>query len=86
MEDLGADLGKKVVFKNYSSACGKPPQNRPHRPSHVLACGLCTLDGGVQAAIVACGTAIEMVLEGDERRGLAGLPRRAQDEVILGVD
>ena len=47
---------------------------------------LSRFDIDVQAAIVTGGTAVEMVLEGFQRRGLASLPRRVQSEVLRVVD
>ena len=57
-----------------------------HALGHVLAHRLATLDVGVHAAEIAVRAAVQQIPQRQQRRGLAGLPRRVQHEVLFVPD
>ena len=60
------------------------PQNGTHDLFHIFACGLPTFHIDVHATVEAL--VIEQVAQSQQRRGLARLPGRMQDEVAFVAD
>ena len=57
-------------------------QDGPHGCPHILARGLGRLDVDVDTAVLAGRAAVQQLLQREQRRGLAGLARCVQDEVL----
>ena len=65
IEDAEPDLGDEPVVERFAGAARERAQDRAHRRSHVLACGLAALDVDVYAAELAAG--VQLVTEREER-------------------
>ena len=86
VQGLAADTLQRVVAQRQTRPERKLGQYGAHTFRHVLAHRLACLDVGVHAAKVALRAAVQQIPQHQQRRGLAGLSRRVQHEVLLVPD
>ena len=82
LQGAGDKRLERTVAKRDARLPAQLVEEGAHGHADVLAGGLAFLEVHVDAAVLAA--AVEEVPEGQQRRGLAGLARRAQHEVALG--
>ena len=83
---VAPSVAHEFVIERELGAQGEFVEDRLHRPANIFSSSLTGLQVDVDAAIGARGAAVQQVLKREQRRGLAGLPWRMQDEVLLLVD
>ena len=72
-----------VIAQGQPRLVGQVAENGAHRLLHVLARRLAGLHVDVHAAVLAVGAGVQEVAQGEQGGGLAGLPRRVENEVAL---
>ena len=83
---VAADALQGIVAQRQARPERKLGQYGAHALRHVVAHRLTRLDVGVHAAELALRAAVQQIAQRQQRRGLAGLPRRVQHEVLLVPD
>ena len=86
VQSLAADTLQRVVAQRQARPERELGQYGAHGFRHVLAHRLARLDVGVHAAEVALRAVVQQIPQRQQRRGLAGLSRRMQHEVLLVPD
>ena len=83
LQHSGPEVLQRVVAQGHACLQRQFGEHGAHALRHVLAHRLAILDVRVHAPVVAGMSTVQQVAQREQRRGLAGLPRRVQHEVLL---